>query len=142
MFGWWMHAVMLHITNKELLEGSCLLFLGYGSVMLAIGRIARFGKNHASPLGFGGRLLTLRWIIPGYDQIWVAPIAIPAVAASLGLLGHYGLQIPPAILIPGVAVIAVWIDIWIGPSPEKWKLTAPVRIVHGPLGKRNYDQLT
>ena len=142
MFGWWMHAVMVHITNKELLEGTGTLCLGFGTFMLAIRHIIRFGENHASPLSFGGRLLTLRWIIPGYDRIWVAPFAILVVTASLGFSGHYWMRIPLAILIPVVAVCALWIDLWIGPSPEKWKLTAPVRIVHGPQVKKNCDQLT
>ncbi len=143
MFCWWLHAALVHVTNKEFLQGAGMMFLGYGTMILAIKRLARYGVNHASPLNFQGRLLKLRWIVPGYDQIFVGPLVIVFAAATLGYFGRYWLQIPPAMLIPAITVCILWVSIWIGPSPEKWKLTAPVRIVHGAaINKRNYDQLS
>jgi hypothetical protein len=142
LLGWWMHAFLFQIHNYELLSGIGVLMVGYGTLFLAIARLGLNGGNHASPIGILGRLLTLRWIIPAYDQILVPPLSIVAMAAAMVLPGHFWLQIPLHTLVPLVTVCAIWCFILVGPSPTRWKLTAPARIVPGRLNKRNYDQLT
>lgn len=113
----------------------------HGTLFLAIVRLGLTGGNHASPIGIVGRLLTLRWIIPAFDQILVPPLSIVAVLVLLGIAGHFWLQIPLHTLVPLVTVCTIWCFILVGPSPTRWKFTASARIIPGRLNKQNYDQL-
>lgn len=142
LFGWWMRAVMVQFPSEDLAIGAGMMVVGYGTVILAMVRLGLNGGNHASPIGFWGRVLTFRWIIPKYDQVFVAPILILATAAAVGLSCKYLLNLVPATIFPITAVAALWCFLLIGPDPVRWKLTAPARLHAGRLNKRVYDELT
>jgi hypothetical protein len=79
-------------------------------------------------------------IIPGYDQVLLAPVA--AIA-----LGHYVPQwlgtagARPAVAVAGGLVVCVLALTLIGPSRERWMLTGTYRLLPGDFGVRNQNHL-
>ncbi|MEZ6059682.1 MAG: hypothetical protein R3C19_04905 [Planctomycetaceae bacterium] len=142
MAGWWLHAFLIHVRDESVLQGATIMLLIYGTMFLMAFRIALVGGNHASPINPLGRLLTLRWIIPGYDQIIVAPILVGVVPLVLMLAGRLWFPVPLHILTPVAAVLTLWTFLLVGPDPNNWKLTAPARVFAGKPNTKSFDQLT
>jgi len=142
LIGWWMHAFLFNIQNTEFVNGIGLMVSGYGGIILVIAKMGSYGGNHASPLNLAGRFWLLKWIIPGYDRVVVPLLVLIIVVPTVGLTGHFWLQVPGHTLIPLVTVAALWCFILTGPDPVNWKLTCPARITHGKLVAANYQQLT
>lgn len=142
LIGWWMRALMIQIPDKEFVIGIGGIIVGYGTIILVFVKVSFYGSNLSSPIGFWGRILTLRWIIRGYDKVILAPLSILATAISVGLICHFLIHLQPHTVFPITTVATLWTFILAGPDPQRWKLTAPAKIVHGRLNKRTYDQLT
>jgi hypothetical protein len=113
-------------SDNELLWTLCLFILVYG----IIGRVALYCNGYAPPIGLWGRIALGRFIIPGYDQVLVAPVlAILSFAAARFLPVWSGM---PEYFGPPIAVTAVWWSlVCVGPGLEAWRLTGNHRIVKG-----------
>jgi hypothetical protein len=95
---------------------------------LVFGRITFYDPTrYRPPISLAGRFRTGRWIIPGYDQVFVAPLlAILAVVVLPPLLIRIdsGWTAANAITI-GTAALVV---LTVGPSYRRWALTGEHRI--------------
>lgn len=100
------------------------------------------------PISLAGRLITGRWIIPGYDQIFAAPML--AVTAAFGLLALVGAMplnqildeswINPVmvfVVIPVMMFVVVFILLGMGPKRRVWQLTGDYRFSPSPMGTSN-----
>lgn len=137
LIGWWWFVVLTHLDPepRAFLPGGVMM----ATFGFAIARIAQYALSHRSPISFFGRLFTLRWIIPGYDQIFVAPlIAVAASSAIQGtaifLLNPRGFGFP-ANPWPGMALSAAGLTFCLlillnlGPQLESWRMSGKHRIV-------------
>jgi len=124
LVSWWVH-VIARLGNVSVGPG----LVGTVAVILAFGRMVAYTGKRWPPIGFFGRIFTLRWIIPAYDRVFLAPIAIflvPTVffplLAAVGLTGHFA----------AVAVLALTIfaSLTLPPSLYHWHLTGPHRCVN------------
>jgi hypothetical protein len=104
----------------------CLGLLGVGILI----RVAVYLDGHLPPLSLMGRLAHGRWIIPGYDQVFVAPLLTILVALAAWLVpvftGLNSLATAPVAL-----ALGVWILLGMSPSLRAWRLTGHHRIVGG-----------
>jgi hypothetical protein len=80
------------------------------------------------PTNVWGRIITCRWIIPGYDQVLYAPICMVFVGILGALLANtvgakYCLYIYP---LSTAAVLLIAFNM--GPSLRKWQLTGHYRM--------------
>ena len=74
------------------------------------------------PISLLGRVATRRWIIPGYDRVFVAPAIAMLLAAALPrLLIEVGVSPAAATFLATAA--AVFAAIGIGPTLMNWGLT-------------------
>jgi hypothetical protein len=122
--GWWTFAVGLHFP---LLPAFVLAVLGF---LVPMARVVIYCDGYGSPLSLLGRLLTGRWIIPGYDQVYVAPVLAVVVGASVASVTlQQGLN--PAITLPIGVVVVLFICLGLGPSLRAWRLTGNHRITEG-----------
>jgi hypothetical protein len=78
-----------------------------------------------------GRFRTLRWIIPGYDQVFVAPICtLFAGPTSLGLF--LACKLPLEVCLPMATGVIVLVGLITPPRLRHWRLIGQHRIVHIP----------
>ena len=91
------------------------------------GRALAYLTGTWPPISLAGRLATGRLIIPGYDRIFVAPLAM-LIFGFAGPITLYMIH-APEVLIPAVSVWGVvMLGMSIGPSLETWRLTGCYRI--------------
>lgn len=125
--GWWVFCLAHAARLPADVRWGCGSFGLVGTLVFGVTvRLKMYRQYSRSPLGFWGRLLTLRWIIPGYDRIFAAPLAALAVAA-VSIIALTWAGAPPE------ALALVWIACWAvlllgGPSLGDWRLTGAGRL--------------
>lgn len=141
LVGWYTFVVHWHIEGLGR-AAVCAGAIQTMGVALLI-RIGNYMRAHREPIDLPGRIFTLRWIVPGYDVIYVAPllaglVQVAAQAGAIALLfanGPRGNLNNPALdwVAVGVSVSGVagslMILLMMGPGLEKWRLTGKHRIV-------------
>lgn len=96
-------------------------------VMVPIIRLFIYSIGTHSPLSLRGRLATGRYIIPGYDHVYVVPL----LALVIGLAVAWGLSWLTALPSFGSGVglaLAMYLSFRLGPDLQVWKLTGHFRI--------------
>ena len=139
LVGWWLHAFLYHVAAQgqgaphpmglsAMLLIPCLIMAGI--------RVWIYVWGYASPLGCMGRLMTFRWIIPGYDKVFIPPVCTlalslygPTAAAQMGVPWEYG--------IPTVLGLMVLVALTMPPGLDEWRLTGHHRIVPGMQAQQN-----
>jgi hypothetical protein len=92
-------------------------------------RLLAYIGPYRPPISFWGRILTGRWIIPGYDYVFLAPLCTLLVAllgwraALLAGPDHWGIVVYP---LATAAVLIVALNM--SPSLGQWSLTGHHRI--------------
>jgi energy-coupling factor transporter ATP-binding protein EcfA2 len=81
LLGWFVSALLSAAPNAP--PEFCYLFIVITSMACTFMRLYRYRVGHASPISFLGRLFTGRWIIPGYDRVFLAPLAALFTVAGL-----------------------------------------------------------
>lgn len=125
LVGWWTWAVLSIFPNppQEIGLGIVALFV-CGCILI---RLHRYRAGYASPLSISGRLATRQWIIPGYDRVFLAPLAVFVANATLTPL-LWSLQTPTAPATGGLVSLIMLITLLAPPSLRNWQLTAPARL--------------
>jgi hypothetical protein len=85
--------------------------------------------GYAPPISLLGRLATGRLVIPGYDVVFAAPLAVAMVAWLLPEAA-VGIAVPSLIAIPVTAAIAVWLSLALPPRRAVWHYTGQHRIAY------------
>jgi hypothetical protein len=90
-------------------------------------RLYKYLAGYGSPLGLWARLLTFRWIVPGYDQVFVGPLcAVVAGPVTLALLKSY--SVPPAICFTAASGAVILVALVTPPDLQRWRLTGQHRL--------------
>ncbi len=112
---------------------TCLL-VGVFSIIAGTGRLLVYAGARGSPLGLWGRLKSGRLIIPGYDRVFIAPLATAAAGCTLpAALVALGAPLPVAAF---AGVLAVCLAAFgMGPTLAEWDLTGDYRLGFVPPGK-------
>jgi hypothetical protein len=130
LVGWWTFAGVSLVPNAE--DQQLVLLFVLLFVALAVPGI-RFGiycDGYAAPISLLGRLATGRWIIPGYDQVFVAPLLAVAAGSTLGGASVL-LRLDLVLALPVVIAVVLFLSLGLGPSLQVWRLTGNHRIVEG-----------
>lgn len=131
LMGWWLYAIGSQIPPGE--RATTLSGLhSLGLFGLTVGRVVLYCGGYWPPMSLLGRLRLGRWIIPGYDKVFLAPLGVLAVALLApelvtwsGLAAEYGL--------PMTFALGVFLTLGAGPGLIAWRLTGNHRIVSGML---------
>ncbi len=109
----------------------------FGALACAFAKLGRYTKNTHPPISLRGRIATGRWIIPGYDRVFIAPILIliTVIAITEALLS---MRLTPISLVPAITMFVLMFLLTVPyPSLEKWHYTGHFRIRHGKTGRQS-----
>ncbi len=97
-------------------------------VVLAFARISIYVGEYRPPLTLVGRIATLRPILPGYDRVFLAPLA--TLLVGLLVPGELRFWAVPRDFIPPITLtLAMLVGLLTGPRLREWRLTGTHRIV-------------
>lgn len=132
------------IFQGNLAAGGLAVSSIFPVVLVPIAITIRLGAYLAamnSPINLWGRLLSGRWIIPAYDQVFLGPF-ITAVATGLCFLLP---QVYPLCTYRMVAPLAngmfIFLIVSTGPKLRRWQLTAPAMIYPSQLSLKQGKHL-
>jgi hypothetical protein len=139
LLGWWFYATIAmalsypapHDSPEAVFSFFTLYLLG----PIAFARLYRYCGNHWWPISLWGRLWTGRWIIPGYDYVFVSPL----LAVTTYILGVIYCVRHPAATPASIGItvgVAMWCLLCIGPNLTHWRLTGRHRISFGIFDKQ------
>ncbi len=94
------------------------------------GRLLIYVMGYVPPISLLGRLVTGRWIIPGYDQVFVAPVLAMSLGSTLFFVGTW-LDLQPTLYAPLAVLTSSVVTLGFGPTLSSWRLTGNHRIVRG-----------
>jgi hypothetical protein len=98
--------------------------------VLPIARVAIYIDGHYSPMNLWGRIITGRWLISAYDQIFVAPLLIVASGPlAFYCLRGAGLSVDNALTVG--SGIMLMLALVLPPRLRRWRLIGHHRIVAG-----------
>ncbi len=72
---WWLYVLASFIPDEKNRIGLICAVCSFPFILFPVIRIAIYTQGHRSPISLWGRILTLRWIIPGYDKVFLGPLA-------------------------------------------------------------------
>jgi hypothetical protein len=125
--GWFLFAVESLVENRaDRFILVRLIFLGGVGIMANI-RLLTYVMGYAPPISLLGRIRTFRWIIPGYDQVFLGPICTLLVGVlAIDRFRPPGLN--DLVFLPIALALAITVAIDTGPTLKKWRLTGQHRI--------------
>jgi len=129
--GWWLYVIFSIPRADEAVMAALGMVYPVGVIIAAGVRLVAYSAHHHPPISFWGRIFTGRWIIPGYDVVFLTPLAALLIGAATPSLLFFTLHLPPAVVL-GFSVTTVLLVLTLGgPRLANWQLTAPARIVSG-----------
>jgi hypothetical protein len=132
--GWFFYVVSWLLmaakdSKPEHAEYALYIFLTF----LIPGRFLIYLSGHLPPISFLGRVALGRWIIPKFDQIFLAPFLALLVGCSLpAFFGLVGIE--PILASSLTLSLCLFTLLGMGPSLKGWRLTGHHRIF--PLSNR------
>ncbi|MCR4410968.1 MAG: hypothetical protein NUV77_00920 [Thermoguttaceae bacterium] len=140
LVGWWAHSVVALIANEQEQREAVTTISGFVTAGCVLSRTVVYCLRHWPPISLWGRIQTLRWIIPGYDRVFVAPLC----ALAAGLILHWLVahdRLPADIFGPAGIAVVLAITLGTGPTLQQWQLTGAHRIAPDYLNKANFIEL-
>lgn len=92
-------------------------------------RVLIYVVGYLPPISLLGRFFTGRWIIPGYDVVFVAPLAAALTAWALPKAA-LALGVSSEIFYAASAGVVVWLTLALPPHRGDWQLTGHHRIAY------------
>jgi hypothetical protein len=134
--GWYLYSVN-GIPGVGEWDSGTLWGLRIVTGFLALARVGAYCGGYSPPIGFFGRILTGRWIIPGYDRVFVAPLCA-VLTSFIAPIALRSLGLPLGVAIPVSASLVLMMLIIIGPTLPRWRLTGCHRLVAGTLNRAEF----
>ncbi len=125
--GWWSWSLFSLFDERDQ-RMKAIAFAVILIICLApLVRIMMYVNGYAPPISFWGRFRTFRWIIPGYDQVFVGPIcSVLGAALVLSFLGAPWM--PADLCLVLAAGVSVFLALIVPPSLKHWYLTGHHRL--------------
>lgn len=122
---WWLHVIRWVVDKPYDLR-----LLAIITMFVFFGRLLAYRVcGYWPPISFLGRVFTLRWIIPGHDKIYVAPICI--ILVSVGAVhAADALGLGPIWQFELAVFLMVFLALALPPTLKDWRLTGQHRIAH------------
>ena len=119
---WWLFSITSLIEDTRDHRLACAVAAALAIVGSAIIRLCIYAHGCRPPISFWGRIWTFRWIIPGYDQLFVGPIC--SVLGAFLVLSLLRYQVIPAEVCYAAAGGVALLFALISPPPlKRFRLT-------------------
>ena len=125
--GWFVWAGMSHLALNAEQEDIVIQLFVTPLMAVPFLRISFYVVGHYPPISLFGRLATGRWIISGYDRLFL-PTLLAMLAAIAGEVIVKALAVPNAIGQPPIVVVWLFLLLGTGSSVRNWELTGEHRI--------------
>ena len=125
--GWYLFAIESLFPNPGARWTYLHLTFANSILFLALGRTSIYRSGYAAPINFWGRLRTFRWVIPGYDQVYLAPLCTILVGV-LAVDRFRPAGLVDDTFLPVALAAAFLVTLTTGPSLARWRLTGRHRI--------------
>lgn len=125
---WWLFVLASLVPDRNDRFAFLFLSLTGATTMSAMFRFGIYIQGYRPPISYRGRLATLRWVIPGFDQILIAPMCSLAVGPA-ALAVHWNSRVPFEITLSVAAGLAVLVALVSPPGLKRWRLTGQHRLV-------------
>jgi hypothetical protein len=135
--GWWWF-VIIETTELGRLRESLLAIGLLPAAIFALSRTWSYCWGYAPPLTLAARIVRLRWIIPGYDIVFLAPILIFVWAGACAVATIIW-DLNPGWTGPVQFAGLILIQCLCPPSLDAWRLTGNHRII--PATSQNVGEL-
>ncbi len=134
LLGWWLFAVH---SQLRMAGDPSNGYVAYYYFLLGgmVYRLATYCNGYLPPLDLHGRLTTGRLIVPGYDQVFAAPLCALGVGIAAWCVPNWFERIDPLYVTPLAFVLTWWILFTMPPSLKRWRLTGNHRIAPGLMVK-------
>jgi hypothetical protein len=125
---WWFYATVSLITEPGAREMISIFGFVLAISIAPVARLMVYTQGYRSPQGPWARIMTFRWIIPRYDQVFVAPAcSVLAGLATLVLLRACAVPSPARFTAAaGLTILAALVT---PPRLRRWRLTGLHRMV-------------
>ena len=131
---WWLFSACSLIVDPRDRE-LAIAMVAIGVILFAPpARLLIYVRGYQPPISLRGRIGTFRWIIPGYDQVYVGPICSFAGAVMVLFLLSYQ-SVPIDVRYPIAGGVAVLLALISPPRLRRWRLIGEHRM--GPTLKDN-----
>lgn len=132
LIAWWLSGALNHIFRNAgggpLPPEAVSAGLAVPCLVLMAFRVGIYVTGYAPPISLLGRIATFRWIIPGYDQVFLAPI-VGALLVAFGPQALAGIGLPWEFGIAALIGLLVIVALSMPPTLDQWRLTGHHRIV-------------
>ena len=121
LVGWWTYCAMVGLEMQS--SPGVILFFG---VVAALLRVGVYCSGLQPSFNLWGRFASGRIFVPGFDQVFVTPLIVIALATAGGVvIRHAGTWYPVA---TACVVTSVWFALLSGgPTMRRWVLTGQHR---------------
>jgi hypothetical protein len=125
---WWLFVISSFISDPRGRHAVLGFFFSVVLAVIPMGRLYFYTLGYIFPITLWGRIRAGRWIIPGYDQVFVGPICSFLVgSSSLALLQAW--SVPFDHSLPIATGLIVLVALIAPPRLKRWRLTGQHRIV-------------
>ena len=140
LVGWVVYSAMG--PHVEMQQRYAALGPLYGAVFVGcvLGRLFLYCQHHWPPISLWGRIRTFRWIVPGYDKVFVAPICTLIVNVLIWAT-VVGLDVRADVAMPIGISLMLLVTLNMGPSVTAWQFTGGHRLAPGLVKDPRFVQL-
>ena len=123
LVAWWLHVIRWFVEKPY--DGGFLWLIMLALVFARL--VVYLYPGYLPPIGFFGRVFTFRWIIPGYDKVFIGPICIFVFCvATVGACGEMGLSDVWTFELSFFVMVVT--ALLMPPSLRSWRLTGRHRM--------------
>jgi hypothetical protein len=124
---WWAFAASANAPDENIAATLVGIPLLYFVPALLAGRCLIYLSSCRPPISLWGRIMTFRWIIPGYDRALGAPLLVPFLIGGIFYFGHQW-HLPLRYVFTSCIATALLVTLNMGPSLRPWRLTGAYRL--------------
>ena len=126
---WWLFVLTSFIADANDRQIAMAFPFVAALALCPLGRSYIYLIGYIFPITLWARIWTGRWLIPGYDQVFVGPICAFLVGPlSLALLRAW--RVPLDVSLPIATGLILLVALISPPRLKRWRLTGQHRIVH------------
>jgi hypothetical protein len=128
--GWWIACLLARVGSLGATElrPDVFEFCAWAAVGVPLARVLVFRIGCRPPISLWGRIVKGRWIIPGFDRIYVAPVVLALVSIALAC-GLNAAGVPAPVMAWVFCTVVVTSVFTLPPSMRQWRHTGQFHIV-------------